>query len=143
MVLPMWMPEFFKGIRRPWKVSLPLLWHRQSKWQVHGCRKPLFICIGVSERRKSVGKENFNLKTILCYSELSTESYCKVPRIRNRCSVIFGKLDTQQIYNELIFANMNTLPNPKIIHFKCHVVELISVFLGIVLKKLIRRIWIS
>lgn len=21
VVLPMWMPEFFKGIRRPWKVS--------------------------------------------------------------------------------------------------------------------------
>jgi len=23
VVLPMWMPEFFKGIRRPWKVRTP------------------------------------------------------------------------------------------------------------------------
>lgn len=22
VVLPMWMPDFFKGIRRPWKVSM-------------------------------------------------------------------------------------------------------------------------
>lgn len=22
VVLPMWMPDFFKGIRRPWKVSI-------------------------------------------------------------------------------------------------------------------------
>ncbi len=24
VVLPLWMPEYFKGIRRPWKVHLPL-----------------------------------------------------------------------------------------------------------------------
>lgn len=25
VVLPMWMPDFFKGIRRPWKVQITLL----------------------------------------------------------------------------------------------------------------------
>lgn len=25
VVLPMWMPDFFKGIRRPWRVSIELI----------------------------------------------------------------------------------------------------------------------
>lgn len=28
VVLPMWMPEFFKGIRRPWKVQLNFFMQR-------------------------------------------------------------------------------------------------------------------
>ena len=42
----------------------------------------------------------------------------------------------------LYLQNMNRSPNAKIFHFTCCVAELISVFLGIVLKKLIRYICI-
>lgn len=31
VVLPMWMPEFFKGIRRPWKVHLMILERLRNK----------------------------------------------------------------------------------------------------------------
>lgn len=30
VVLPMWMPEFFKGIRRPWKVQLRFSVYKKS-----------------------------------------------------------------------------------------------------------------
>lgn len=33
VVLPMWMPDFFKGIRRPWKVGIYL---GLGKWQAVG-----------------------------------------------------------------------------------------------------------
>lgn len=49
VVLPMWMPEFFKGIRRPWKVSLQWLHHQSKSPHID---RPHIICVGESVRKK-------------------------------------------------------------------------------------------
>uniref|UniRef100_A0A2D4HNK3 Uncharacterized protein n=1 Tax=Micrurus lemniscatus lemniscatus TaxID=129467 RepID=A0A2D4HNK3_MICLE len=66
VVLPMWMPEFFKGIRRPWKVkSTQLLLEHQNcfHWVVFSVRpgrKKTRICSPINDCSSTRCKHNTN-----------------------------------------------------------------------------------